>query len=456
MHTKTLARYVAELGDDAMPAEVRARARDCFVDTLAVAGFGASLPWSRIVIDYARRTGPGGRSEIVGDGAATVQPPLAALANGALSHAFELDSLRKPGAGVHPGAILVSAVLAVAQDRNLSGRAALTAFIAGCEAMFRIGAAAGHSSEKLGFHAPGLTGTFGAAAAAGRLMGLSPGQMANAFGIAGSLCSGLLAFAKADGGGMVKRLHMGRAAEGGVMAAALAEAGFEGPTNILEGEFGFLSAYAVDPDSSKLTADLGERWETRLICMKSFPCHVTAHTPVVSMLALKAKHGIAPDEVESIVIAAGEKVQSHHAIFAPRDIASAQYSVPFCAALALARDPADPRSFLDGAVEDPLLGDLCQRTRIEDYPKAAEPGSAWASAVTVRLKDGREFSQATDDFRGSPTSPMTADALKTKFLLLSEAGGLSQAAAERLFDATYDIDRRVSMAGLCGASGGAA
>src|SRR3984957_19007768 len=226
--TVTLARYAAGLRYEDLPAEVVAKAKDIIADTVAACICGAEMPWSRIVIDYAERTGPGGASKTLGRGS-SVQAPSAALANGALAHAFELDSLTRPGAGAHPGATVLPPALAIAQQQDgVSGRALIAAFVAGNEVMIRIGRATGHTNEARGFHAPGTTGPFGAAVACGVLLGLGERRMTNALGIAGSLAGGLLEFAKGDGG-MVKRLHLGRASEAGVMAASLAAGGVGAP-----------------------------------------------------------------------------------------------------------------------------------------------------------------------------------------------------------------------------------
>ena len=205
--TVRLAEYAAALCYEDLPAPVVQQAKDCIIDTVAACICGSGLPWSRIVIDYAERTGPSGRSHILGRGSA-VQAPAAALSNGALAHAFELDSLTRPGAGAHPGATVLPPALAVAQEKGADGRALIAAFVAGNEVMIRIGRATGHTNEARGFHAPGTTGPFGAAVAAGHLLGLDACAMTNALGIAGSLCGGLLEFARGDGG-MVKRLHLG-------------------------------------------------------------------------------------------------------------------------------------------------------------------------------------------------------------------------------------------------------
>src|ERR1043165_9798372 len=192
--TVRLAENAARLRSEELPEEVIAAAKDAIIDTIAACICGSALPWSRIVIDYAERTGPGGTSRILGRGSA-VQAPAAALANGALAHGFELDSLTRPGAGAHPGATVLPPALAVAQQiggqgQIISGRSLIAAFVAGNEVMIRIGRATGHTNEARGFHAPGTTGPFGAAIACAHLLGLDAATMTNAIGIAGSLAGG--------------------------------------------------------------------------------------------------------------------------------------------------------------------------------------------------------------------------------------------------------------------------
>jgi 2-methylcitrate dehydratase PrpD len=202
--TTGVAEYAVALRYDDIPADVIERAKHCIVDTVASIVFGYQLPWSQIVVAYAERNGAGGSSRILGSAGAPVHAPAAALANGALAHAFEMDNLTWPSTGVHPGATLLSAGLAVAQERGIGGRELLTAFVAGAEVMIRIGRATKHSNEIRGFHAPGTTGPFGAAIACGRVMGFDAQRMRNALGIAGSLACGLLEFARSGTGAMVK------------------------------------------------------------------------------------------------------------------------------------------------------------------------------------------------------------------------------------------------------------
>src|SRR5262249_13191366 len=156
-------------------------------------------------------------------------PPAAALANGALAHAFEMDNLTWPSTGVHPGATLLAPGLAVAQERGIGGREMIAPLFARAAAVIPIRRAPRHNNAGRGFHAPGTTGPFGATIACGKLMGLDAERMRNALGIAGSLSCGLMEFARSGTGAMVKRLHLGRAAESGVLAASLAGDGFTGP-----------------------------------------------------------------------------------------------------------------------------------------------------------------------------------------------------------------------------------
>jgi len=425
---QTLAQFAADLTFDRIPAQVIARAKTCITDTIAAATFGAGLPWSKIIIGYAERNSAPGNSLILGT-RSRVRAPFACLANGALAHAFEMDSLCHPSVNVHPGASLTVPGLAVAQGRSKSGRELLTAFVAGYEVMYRIGDAARGSSEKIGFHAPGLTGVFGGTVVVGKLFGLDAQGMANALGIAGSLCSGLLEFSK-SGGGMVKRLHLGRAAEGGFMAAILARDGFTGPAAVFEGQFGFLNTFCRDTDAARLTRALGEEWHTLKTMVKRYACHITAHTPVTAALEVKAEHGFAGSDVASVTVGGSDKMVSHHNIPEPQDLAMAQYSTPFCVALALHRDPLDPRSFCEESLNDPAIRTLARNVKIERREGA--PGDhALVSRVVLRLKDGREFTREQREFPGMPSRPLSRDELLDKFLKLTAPR--DRAKAERLF-----------------------
>jgi 2-methylcitrate dehydratase PrpD len=393
--TVRLAQYAAGLRYEDLPAEIVRRAKDCIIDTVAACICGAPLPWSRIVIDYAQRTGPGGVCAILGSPGAAVQAPAAALANGALAHAFELDCLTRPGAGAHPGATVLPPALAAAQQEGRSGKELIAAFVAGNEVMIRIGRATHHSNEARGFHAPGTTGPFGAAVAAGHLLRLEETAMAKALGIAGSLAGGLLEFARGDGG-MVKRLHLGRASEAGILAASLAAAGFAGPRTVLEGAFGFLRVFCSEWDEAELTRGLGSEFAVATAVLKRYPCHATAHAPVKAARVLQAEHGFAGSDVDRVTVTGTARMRERHDIREPADLMLAQYSIPFSVALALCRESRDPESWDTAALADPQIRALTRRVAL--LPEPAGGGqAATGSTVAVTLADGRRFERHEDD-----------------------------------------------------------
>ncbi len=405
--------------------------------------FGSTVPSSKPVLAYAEKYGKGGRSTVLGT-PLKVHAPMAALANGVFAHSFEMDNLVSPSVGVHPGASLLPPGLAVAQETEVSGAEFITALVAGFEAMHRIGDAARELVEKLGFHSPGVTGPFGGAVVAGRLLKLNAEQMANALGIAGSLSSGLLEFAK-SGGGTVKRLHLGHGAQSGVMAAMLAHDGFAGPATILEGKFGYLNVFCRDADANRLTAGLGEEWRTTRIMFKRYSCHITAHVPVTAVLQLKSRFGFAGDDVEGVTVAGSEKMLSHHNIPEPRDLAMAQYSTPFCVALACYLDPRDPSNFSETSLNDRAIRDLTRKVKLE-LRHQTPAQKLLGSRVTVRLKDGRELVNEIEEFPGTPEDPLDRAGLREKFETIT--AGVRQGRPAALFDSIATLERAPDVGAL--------
>lgn len=440
--TVDLARFAAGLKYEDIPPAVIQRAKDAFADSVATIVFGRDLPWSRMIIDYARKMGSGGNSAILGDGPEGVRAPFAALSNGALAHAFELDCTTRPSSGAHPGATIFTASLATAQEHGFSGKELLTAFVAGTEVMVRIARATKHTNEERGFHAPGTTGPFGAAVACGRLFGFDTETMTNALGIAGSLASGLVEFGRSGTGAMVKRLHFGRAAEGGVMAANLAAGGFTGPRTVIEGECGFLRAYCNEWDFAELTKGLGEIWLTSRISMKRYACHGTAQTPVEAIEYFKENDGLKASDVKSITLKAGKKELSRHNIRNPADVMLGQYSIPFCMALAILRNPHDPRTFRDADVNDPEIRALVDRIELVPWGSAPHP-TLITTTTTITTNDGRKLEKTMTDFRGTPEYPFDRQEMRGKCLMLTRH--LDASAMNRLFDRIENIESERSV-----------
>lgn len=415
--TATLATYAAALRFEDLPAAVISRAREALVDTIAISLRGSDTPWSRIVVDFVSREGCDGDSRIIGVETLRSRAESAALANGVLAHALELDSLRKPGAGVHPGAIVPPAALAVAQEVRATGKDLLTAIVAGCEVLLRIGVATRHTAEPRGFHAPGLTGPFGATAAAGRLFGLDADQMTMAFGIAGSTSSGLMQFAAEAQGAMVKRLHIGRAAQNGVLAARLAGSGFTGPRQILEGAKGFLQTYCGEFNVGALTAGLGIDYEILNLCVKRYPCHITAHTAVYAIECLRRDVALAAGNVEAITVIGTDRMAELNGDRDPKDPALAKYSIPFCIAAALTGAPDDPASFDAARLRDATVRELCRRVTVVSDGRHSH--ADWTTKTIVTCRDGAVHQRTTEEFPGTPVMPLSRSDLERRFHVMS-------------------------------------
>jgi 2-methylcitrate dehydratase PrpD len=188
---------------------------------------------------------------------------------------------------------------------------------------------------------------------------------------------------------MVKRLHLGRASEAGVLAASLAADGFAGPRTVLEGEFGFLNVFCTKWDEAELTGGLGEEFVVSSTVLKRYPCHATAHAAVRAARDLQAEHGFNGAEVEAITVTGSERMIERHNILEPADLMLAQYSIPFCVALALHREARDPESWDETALRDPEIRVLCRRVRLVPEPRGEHTGMG--STVTISLADGRRF-----------------------------------------------------------------
>ena len=411
--TQRLARFAANLQHRQIPPYVIDRAKACMVDTLAVALYGSTKPWSRNVVGFVQDSAAQGQSTVLGEVWKT-HAAQAALANGVMAHAFELDNVRQPGAGVHPGATAFLPAMAMAEEKRADGNALLTAFVIGCEVMSRVGVAAGNSLERRGFHAPGLTGTFGSAVAAGRLLRLDEKQMVNALGIAGSYSGGLIEFSRCRQGAMIKRLHLGKAAEGGVTAAFLAQRGFAGPESVLEGKFGFCRTFSDSPNLPRLTHGLGREFETLNICIKRYACHINAHPPIEGLQKLRERNGFEPADVQEIVVAGIEKLLTHHASYHPKDLMMAQYSIPFCVALSLYCDPGDPDSFDEAKLREKKILAMMRKIHLKLDPEIEHKGWDRAARVTVRLRDKQRHSILVVHFKGTPQNPLTDSELEEK------------------------------------------
>jgi 2-methylcitrate dehydratase PrpD len=406
-----LAAFAASLSYDALPKDVVASIRLRTLDVLGIALAASRMDWAPAVLDLA---GAAGECTVIGT-PRTAAPPLAVLVNGTLAHGLDFDDTHAASI-THASAVVLPAVLAVAEARGLDGRAAVTAAAAGYEAVTRIGMGASGAFHARGWHATSVCGAFAAALAVGRLEGLDAARLTGALGVAGSLASGLMEYL-ADGSA-VKRLHPGWAGHAGVIAAALARGGFGGPASILEGRFGLYRAFVgVAPDAAAFDT-LGREWETLRVGYKPYPCCHLNHAYLDCALDLVAD-GLKAEAIAVIEcrVPAGEVpivCEPADVKQRPRSSYDAQFSLPYSIAAAFIDGRVDLDTYTPERLGDSRVLSLAGRVRYVVDPESTFP-AAFPGWVRVELTDGRRLEARVPDGRGGPARPLAEAAILAKF-----------------------------------------
>jgi 2-methylcitrate dehydratase PrpD len=432
-HSGTMVEFAASLSRQCVPDRVLKQAEACLLDSVACGLFGARQAWGEIMAaNMLEESGPGkctllGRKE-------QIAPAPAALVNGTAIHGFELDDLIV-GAVVHPGAVVVPAALAAAEYSDAPGLQLLLGVIAGYEAMARVSLALGPEPSQRGFHVTAVVGPIGAAIAAGVTMQLETEKLLAAVGLACSASSGIKSFAGGSGGGMVKRMHAGRSAEAGVRMCQLADRGFTGPRAALDGRFGLLEVFGGrNADPEQLTRGLGERWATDDIWVKVYPMCGGIHSAVQLLRQLRGEHPLSAGDVDRVRIGVSRFAARNNGEFEPGDIMGAQYSIPYCAAVALLADPQDPAMFTEEAIRTPALRQVARRVtlQVDDDAEAVYPQKL-AARVELRLRNGEVRAASVADAHGTPSDPCTTDERRDRFRRLASAA-LGPVAVDRILN----------------------
>ena len=421
-----------------LPVDVIDRAKTCLLEATGCGVFGATQPWSRILRAEMTTEGASGRSTVLGL-SQTLAAPAAALVNGTAIHGFELDDLIAESI-THPAACVIPAALAAAEAVGASGSRLIEAIVAGYEVMHRVGLALGTEPARRGFHTTSLVAPVACAVAAGKAMRLNVEQLYSAVGLSCSAASGVKSFAAGRGGGMVKRLHLGRSAEAGVRSAQLAARGFLGPPFALDSRFGLLEVFGgAGSDAGKLTRDLGKSWAMRDVWFKVFPVCGWIQSAVMLLTDARGHRPLAIGDVKSVRIGVSVYAVQNNSEPAPIDTMGAQYSIPYCAAVALLGEPRDPRTFLADAVKDPTTLALAAKVEVGIDPAidAVYPRQFGAS-VLLELADGTVHERTVMECHGTPADPCTRQEHLDKFRWLAGTVLPANAITElvRLIDAT--------------------
>lgn len=412
--TREIARWVAQLRHRDLPERTRHVVRCAILDTVGCGVYGFNTPWARMLLAWARAGAAKGESTVWGEGVASLRAADAALVNGTASHAFELDDYHN--AKLHPGAVVVPAALAMAEKLEASGERLVTAIAAGYEVMIRSSLALNPSAARLrGWHLTGVCGPLGAAAACASLHGLDEERTAWALGLAGTQGAGLWAF-NADGT-MSKRLHAGKAAHSGVLAAELAALGFTGPTQIYEYEDGgFLKAYSDASDAAPLTRDLGSLYHLDTTAIKPYSCCGSTHSYVDAALELRRRLGAPWDAQRRVRIGTSKVVDVQCGFaYAPSSALNAQMSLRYVVAAALSEGRVLPPQFTDQKIADPALTALAQSFELVADPRLDQLYPAHFAGWVAAEADGDWVRVDVLDPSGSPSAPIDARGITEKF-----------------------------------------
>jgi len=385
--TRVLAGMASALAFDELSAPVRELARQCVLDYLGVALAGAQDPLVRILLNETAEAGGSPQASIIGHSERL--PALsAALVNGAAAHALDYDDVNMAMPG-HPSVAILPGLLALAELKGSSGPEFITAFVAGYETACRIGAALRPGHYNLGFHSTGTIGSFGAAAACSRLLGLDGETTAIALGIAGTQAAGL----KSQFGTMCKPFHAGKAAQNGLLAARLAQRGFSSRTDIVECVQGFALTHGPDfvPEASFATPEAGFHLLANLFKYHA-ACYFT-HAPIECARRLRAEHKLTPDMIAGITVKIDASCDRVCNIPIPVDGLQSKFSLRQTVAMALAGvDTASLGAYNAENARDPGLVKLRERVRFEwqqGWPQTL-------SELELELADGRRVSARHD------------------------------------------------------------
>jgi 2-methylcitrate dehydratase PrpD len=412
--TREIANWIAHLRHADLPLRTREVVRCAILDTLGCGVYGYVTPWANMLLAWARDGGGKAEATVWGDGSPSLRAADAALVNGTSAHAFELDDYHN--AKLHPGAVVVPAAIAMAEKLGASGEQLVTAIAAGYETMIRSSLALNPSAARLrGWHLTGVCGPFGAAAACASLLKLDAERTAWALGLAGTQGAGTWAF-NADGA-MSKRLHAGKAAHSGVLAAELAARGFTGPAQIYEFEDGgVLRAFSDASDVAPLTRDLGSVWHLDSTSIKPYSCCGSAHAYIDAALQLRRKLGAPWDAARKVRVGLSRVVDVQCGFdYFPSSALNAQMNLRYIIATALADGQVLPPQFDERKIADPALITLARSLELTPDPELDKLYPAHFAGWVAAEHNGQWVRADILDPSGSPAAPINAKGITEKF-----------------------------------------
>jgi 2-methylcitrate dehydratase PrpD len=439
--TRSLARYVVAGSYDDLPAPVRKEARRTLLNWIACAVGGSQHETVDVAIAaLAPFSGPP-QASVLGR-RERLDILHASLMNGISSHVYDFDDTHLRTV-IHPAAPVVPAILALSEQRTVSGQAFLNALVLGVEVECRIGNAVYPAHYDRGWHITGTAGVFGAAAASGKLLGLSEQQMIWALGLAAAQPVGL----REMFGSMTKSFHPGRAAQNGLTAAHLAARNFTSAPAAIEGKNGWANVLSTTRNYARITEAPGKTYEILVNTYKPFACGIVIHPTIDACLQLRREHQLAADQIARVDLRVHPLVLELTGKKTPQTGLESKFSVYFAAALAIVRGSAGVDDFSDGNARDPLIVAVRDRVTATVDPVIGEH----QVRARVTMKDGRTLDKFVEHVIGSVERPMSDQDLEAKFLGLTTRV-LSQERSRRLLDLCWKVDTLADVRELAAAA----
>ena len=426
--TRELARFLVQSRIDDVPAPVRHEAARALLNWTGCAiGSSRHDTVERALAAVRPLAGPP-QATVLGR-AERLDILHAALLNGIASHVLDFDDTH-PNA-IHPSGPVAPVLLALAEHAPMSGAALVHAFILGVETEIRIGNAVHPAHYDAGWHMTGTAGVFGAAAAAGKALGLDLQQMTWALGLAATQSAGL----REMFGSMCKSLHPGRAAQNGLTAALLAARDFTSTDRGIEAPRGFAHVLSSARNLAAITDGLGTRYALSENMYKPFACGLVLHAAIDGCIELRRTRGLTGPGIEAIELRTNPIVLELTGKPRPTTGLEGKFSIYHAAAVAIVRGAGGEPEFGDAAVCDPAVIALRDLVRVD-----TDPAIGWMEArVRIRMADGRAFDLHVPHALGSLGKPLADRDIEAKFRALVD-GILPPARAQELIDACWAIE----------------
>jgi 2-methylcitrate dehydratase PrpD len=432
--TRELVTFLCELPTSQIPAEVLHESKRCLLDFFGVAVGAAHEEAPSIVGRQLALLGGNPQAAVLGTGS-RLRVTDAALVNGIAAHVFDFDDTHIPTI-LHPTTPMYAAGLALAEWRGRPGVELLAAHALGYELSARVSVALYPEHYDIGWHMTGTTGTLAAVTASSRLLGLSPGVMTHALGLATTQAAGH----REQFGAMTKSFHAGHAAEGGLLSALLADDGYVAAPDSLQGRRGMFSVMSTRATPADLVEGLGQKWEIFRNGIKPYACGVVTHPPIDTVRLLARDHAVRPEEVVDITIQVHPLVAELTGKTNPLTALEGKFSVQFACSIALLEGTARERQFSDANVHRPDVRSLMSRITVVPSPDVPHE----AAIATARLTDGREVVVRVDAATGTPENRISDEELLEKFHdLVDPVLGAQQ--ADALAEGVWSVDRAATV-----------